>query len=125
MQVIGFDHLLLTVASIDAACVFYVDLPGMRRHSFAGGQTAIHFGDHKIKLHEWGREFEPMSLHPKPGSGDLYFVVADLEDAMRELTEAGVDIKLGPVTREGARCEMTSLYIRDPDRNLIGLALYG
>lgn len=125
MQVTGLDHLVLTVASIEEACAFYVDLLGMRRHSFADGRTAVHFGDHKINLHEKGREFEPKALHPTPGSGDLCFVVADLEDAMRNLVAAGVDIELGPVTRDGARGEMTSIYLRDPDHNLIELAHYG
>ena len=121
MQVTGFDHLLLTVAPIGATCAFYVHLLGMRRHSFAGGRMVIHLGDHKINLHEKGREFEPKSLHPTPGSGDLYFVVADLEDTMRERRKP--ELTLGWPGDQGGRAgrDEVALYSRSrPQSDRVG-----
>lgn len=125
MLITGLDHLVLTVASIEKTCAFYVDVLGMTRHSFSDGRTSVHFGTQKINLHERGREFEPKSIRPTPGSGDLCFEVTDLDAAIRQLQAAGIEIELGPVERAGARGDMMSVYVRDPDRNLVELACYG
>ena len=95
----------------------------MRAEHFAGGRLALRFGEQKINLHEAGAEFEPHALRPVPGSADLCFLVdGPLADVARELGEAGVAIELGPVAREGAVGAMDSLYLRDPDGNLVELS---
>ena len=124
MTVTGLDHLVLTVASIERTCRFYVKALGMHRETFAGGRTALKFGTQKINLHEAGKEFEPKAVHPTPGSGDLCFVVQNLEEAKLRLDAEGIEIIEGPAPRTGAMGQILSIYCRDPDGNLIELSQY-
>ena len=122
MRVIALDHLVLTVADIDATVVFYERL-GMRGETFGDGRRALRFGQQKINLHQAGAEFEPYALRPTPGSADLCFLVeGPLEHVARALADAGVEIELGPVERMGAAGVIDSLYVRDPDGNLVELS---
>src|SRR6478735_5336867 len=119
------DHLVLTVASVDATCAFYERALGMRRIDTPGRPTALAFGGHKINLHHTDRTFEPKAAHPAPGAGDFCLVAAvPLAEVERRLAAAGVAVELGPVPRDGARGRMTSLYFRDPDGNLVEVAEY-
>jgi catechol 2,3-dioxygenase-like lactoylglutathione lyase family enzyme len=125
MRVSRLDHLVLTVASIDATVDFYTRVLGMKAVMFGAGRTALLFGTSKINLHEAGREFEPKALHPTPGSADVCLIVDDdIADVITELTAAGVAIEEGPVPRTGATGPIISCYLRDPDRNLIELSNY-
>ena len=118
------DHLVLTVASIDATTDFYTEILGMDLVTF-NGRKALAFGEHRINLHQRGHEFEPKAAHPTPGSGDLCFITATpLEEVMEYLKELRVHIELGPVERTGAQSELRSLYIRDPDHNLVEISNY-
>jgi catechol 2,3-dioxygenase-like lactoylglutathione lyase family enzyme len=122
MRVASLDHLVLTVASIPAAVEFYERL-GMRAETFGDGRRALRFGSQKINLHEAGAEFEPHAEHAVPGSGDLCFLLdGPLDEAARVLREAGVAIELGTIAREGAAGALESLYVRDPDGNLVELS---
>jgi catechol 2,3-dioxygenase-like lactoylglutathione lyase family enzyme len=117
------DHLVLTVASIAATVDFYEKALGMRAEIFGGGRTALKFGGQKINLHERGQEFEPKAERPTPGSGDLCFLSSTpLPNAISHLATLGIAIELGPVERMGAIGPMLSIYIRDPDRNLIEIS---
>jgi catechol 2,3-dioxygenase-like lactoylglutathione lyase family enzyme len=119
------DHLVLTVASIDATVEFYTRVLGMDVVRFGAGRTALRFGTSKINLHEAGREFEPKARRPTPGSADLCLIVAeDLADVMAELTARGIAIEEGPVERTGATGSIVSCYLRDPDQNLLELSNY-
>ena len=103
MRIDRLDHLVLTVASIDATVDFYTRVLGMEVMRFGAGRTALSFGTSKINLHEAGREFEPKARHPTPGSADICLIVAGgLADVMAELTARGVAIEEGPVQRTGA-----------------------
>jgi catechol 2,3-dioxygenase-like lactoylglutathione lyase family enzyme len=125
MRVNRFDHVVLTVASIDATVEFYTQVLGMAAVTFGGGRTALRFGVSKINLHQAGHEFEPKARRPAPGSGDLCFIVDDpIEQVLAELTAAGVAVEEGPVPRTGATGELISCYLRDPDGNLIELSNY-
>lgn len=124
MTVIGLDHLVLTVADIEATCDFYVKALGMQRDTFAGERTALKFGTQKINLHSAGNEFEPKAVHPTPGSGDLCFIVHNLEAAKLRLNAEGIEVLEGPVARTGAMGQFMSIYCRDPDGNLIELSQY-
>lgn len=125
MKVNRFDHVVLTVASIDATVDFYTRVLGMEALTFGAGRTALRFGTSKINLHQAGQEFEPKARHPTPGSMDLCFIVDDpIEDVLAQLTAAGVAVEEGPVPRTGATGEMVSCYLRDPDGNLIELSNY-
>ena len=114
------DHLVLTVRDLEATCAFYETVLGMRRESFGQGRTALHFGRQKINLHQAGREFEPKARKPTPGSADLCFLAATpIAEVVAHLEARGVAIEEGPVARTGAEGPITSVYLRDPDGNLI------
>jgi len=122
VRVATLDHLVLTVASIDATVAFYERL-GMRSETFGDGRRALRFGRQRLNLHQAGAEIEPYALRPLPGSADLCFLVEDsLDHVAGELAEAGIAIELGPVERSGAVGAIESLYLRDPDGNLVELA---
>jgi catechol 2,3-dioxygenase-like lactoylglutathione lyase family enzyme len=124
-MITGLDHLVLTVARIDATAAFYCEGLGMELRSFGerGGRKALHFGAHKINLHEQGREFEPKALHPTPGSADLCFLTDEPLDMVAERLKAlGHPVIEGPVERTGASGSIVSIYVRDPDGNLIEIS---
>ena len=119
------DHLVLTVADIEATCAFYTSVLGMEVVTFGGGRKALSFGAQKINLHQAGKEFEPKSQHPTPGSADLCFISDTPLDAVAVHLEAcGVAIEEGIVPRTGATGPIQSIYIRDPDQNLIEISTY-
>ena len=123
MRVERLDHLVLTVADIDASCAFYQRVLGMQVVTFGQGRKALAFGQQKINLHRHGAEFEPKALRPTPGSADLCLIVSTpLVEVMAHLQRCNVAIEEGPVPRTGATGSLLSVYIRDPDRNLIELA---
>lgn len=124
MRVVGFDHLVLTVASIDATVAFYEAL-GFEREVFGPERrVALRFGPHKINLHQIDRTFEPKAVRPTAGSGDLCFLVDDFDGVAAALSKAGIAILEGPVGRTGARGAIRSYYVRDPDGNLVELSAY-
>lgn len=123
----SLDHLVLTVADIDASVVFYVDVLGMRAEEFrpADGsrRMALRFGRQKINLHKAGAEFEPKATAVQPGSADLCFLSdKPVDEWLQRLNEMAVFVEEGPVRRTGAQGPILSLYIRDPDGNLIEIA---
>jgi catechol 2,3-dioxygenase-like lactoylglutathione lyase family enzyme len=123
-QLDRFDHVVLTVASIEASEDFYSEVLGMELLS-DHGRHALAFGVQKINLHQKGHEYQPHAVHPTPGSADLCFVTeAPIQEVVEYVTAMRVRIEEGPVEREGALGKMQSIYIRDPDRNLIEISKY-
>lgn len=123
MRVVQLDHLVLTVADISRTVDFYAGLLGMTVQRFGERRTALHFGDQKLNLHPADRVLDPNVKHATPGSADLCFIVDDpVESWIARLERAGVPIILGPVVRTGARGPIRSIYIYDPDENLIELS---
>jgi catechol 2,3-dioxygenase-like lactoylglutathione lyase family enzyme len=123
----SLDHLVLTVRDIDATVAFYeraLGMHGIRFRTADGSErVALSFGQQKINLHKAGREFEPKAEHPVPGSADLCFLTAlPLDDVIAHLAACGVPLLEGPVRRTGATGPLLSVYIRDPDRNLIEIS---
>ena len=118
------DHLVLTTTD-EAACVrFYVEVLGMEHQRFGQGRQAFRFGNQKINLHLRGRELEPRAHLPVPGALDLCFIASvPLETVIARLTQAGVPILEGPVLRTGATGPISSVYVRDPDLNLIEISV--
>jgi len=125
MKVARLDHLVLTVADVDRTCAFYESVLGMQRITFGEGRTALRFGNQKLNLHQNGNEVFPNARHAAPGTADLCFIVeTTIEQVVAELNAAGVPIELGPAEKDGALGSITSVYIRDPDENLIELSNY-
>lgn len=125
MRITGLDHLVLTVASIEKTLTFYERALGMTSVTFGAGRVALCFGDQKINLHQKGVEFEPKAHRPTPGSADLCFITDDsVDDILRHLKTLGIALVDGPVARTGARGPITSVYLRDPDENLIEISVY-
>jgi catechol 2,3-dioxygenase-like lactoylglutathione lyase family enzyme len=122
------DHLVLTTARPEACVDFYTRVLGMQLETFIGGtppveRRALRFGAQKINLHVQGAEFEPKAHLPVPGSLDLCFLAAiPLEAVIARLNAAGWPIVEGPVLRTGATQKIRSVYVRDPDFNLIELS---
>lgn len=122
------DHLVLTTCD-EAACIdFYTRVLGMQLESFVGGtppvqRRAFKFGHQKINLHVRGREFEPKAHLPVPGALDLCFIASvPLDEVMARVTQADWPIVEGPVMRTGATQKIRSIYLRDPDLNLIEIS---
>lgn len=117
------DHLVLTVADIDATVAFYTKALGMDVVTFGAGRKALTFGNQKINLHAYGKEFAPKAERPTPGSADLCFLTTEpLPEVIAHLNACRVAVIEGPVPRTGAQGPIVSLYIRDPDGNLIEIA---
>jgi catechol 2,3-dioxygenase-like lactoylglutathione lyase family enzyme len=123
MQIIKLDHLVLTVKDLEKTTSFYATVMGMKKEVFGNGRVALKCGNQKIKLHEFGKEFEPKADRPTPGSADLCFITqTPLNDSMAHVKGCGVEIIEGPVDRTGANGPIRSFYFRDPDLNLIEVA---
>ena len=117
------DHLVLTTTD-RAACVdFYTRVLGMQLETFAGGRLALRFGQQKINIHERGLEFEPKAHLPVPGALDLCFIAqVSLSRVIEQLARHGWPVIEGPVERMGATQRIRSVYVRDPDLNLIEIS---
>jgi catechol 2,3-dioxygenase-like lactoylglutathione lyase family enzyme len=123
MEVSSLDHLVLTVRDVEATVTFYERALGMRGFSFAGDRRALAFGDQKINLHELGHEHLPNAAAATPGSADLCFLTpTPIELVVEHLEAEGVEVELGPVRADGARGELVSVYVRDPDGNLVEIS---
>lgn len=121
----AFDHLVLTVSDLEATVAFYRDVLGMTPVEFGPGRLALHFGRQKINLHPAGAELAPHARRPVPGAADLC-LLSDLSAAawLSRLETHAVEVLDGPVRRTGAEGDICSLYIRDPDGNLLEIASY-
>lgn len=117
------DHLVLTTTDAAACIAFYRDGLGMRLEEFGAGRKALCFGAQKINIHVKGQEFEPKAHLPVSGALDLCFV-ADrrLDQVIEALSARGLSIIEGPVMRTGATGPIRSIYLRDPDLNLIEIS---
>ena len=125
MQISRIDHIVLTVADIDATCEFYSRALNMQVLTFGAGRIALSFGQQKINLHQSGKEFEPKAMRPTPGSADICMITeTPISQVMLHLQACGVDLLEGPVRRTGATGPLLSVYFRDPDSNLIEVSNY-
>jgi len=125
MKIDRLDHLVLTVADIGVTCEFYSRVLGMKVVTFGNDRKALQLGRQKINLHKRGKEFDPKAANPTPGSGDFCFITqTPLPQVMGHIRSCGVKIIEGPVRRTGAVGPIESIYLRDPDGNLIEVSNY-
>lgn len=123
MKISHLDHLVLTVADIENTYNFYQTVLGFEVITFKGDRKALKFGHQKINLHQLGNEFEPKALHPTSGSADLCFISeTPISEVVTHLNQLNIQIEEGPVERSGAMHPILSVYIRDPDQNLIEIS---
>ncbi len=122
------DHLVLTTSRPQACIDFYVRVMGMHLETFVGGtppveRQALKFGQQKINIHVQGAEFEPKAHLPVPGALDLCFIASKpLDVVMAHLAAQDWPVVEGPVLRTGATGKIRSVYVRDPDHNLIEIS---
>jgi catechol 2,3-dioxygenase-like lactoylglutathione lyase family enzyme len=120
------DHIVLTTRDLAACVRFYTEVLGMKLERFRTSteeRLALKFGNQKINLHEWGKEFSPRAHVAVPGSLDLCFIAAaPLADVISRLNQLQVKIIEGPVTKTGAVSKLRSVYVRDPDLNLVEIS---
>jgi catechol 2,3-dioxygenase-like lactoylglutathione lyase family enzyme len=125
MRIDRLDHTVLTVADLGKTITFYTEILGMGLVTFGEGRKALTFGRNKINLHQAGHPFSPHAASPVPGSQDFCLIVdGSLDDVVEGLGRGGVAIELGPVDRTGATGTIRSVYVRDPDQNLVELSVY-
>ena len=123
MQISRLDHLVLTVRDIEATCEFYEGVLGFDIVTFGENRKALVLGEQKINLHEFGKEYKPHAKYPSPGSADLCFLTdLHVKRIVEQLAEKKVKIVDGPVQKTGAKGPIISVYIKDPDGNLIEIA---
>jgi catechol 2,3-dioxygenase-like lactoylglutathione lyase family enzyme len=120
MKIDSLDHLVLTVKNIQISCNFYSNVLGMEIVKFGSGRIALSFGSQKINLHQLGLEFEPKAIRPTAGSADLCLITSTpLNEVIDHIKRCEVAIIEGPILRTGATGKIMSVYLRDPDHNLI------
>lgn len=125
MKITALDHLVLTVADIERSIDFYTRVLGMEAITFGDNRKALSFGQQKINLHQRGAEVMPNAQHAACGTADLCLLTdTSLEQVLHELQQHGVDIISGIVPRTGAVGPIQSVYLRDPDGNLLELSRY-
>ena len=122
------DHIVLTTRDKPACIRFYTEVLGMKLVTFrtpTEERIAFTFGQQKINLHEWGKEFEPKAHVAAPGTLDVCFIAAvPLDEVIRKLNVGKIPILQGPVRKTGALGPIRSVYIRDPDLNLVEISVY-
>lgn len=117
------DHLVLTTAHLEQCIDFYTRVLGMQFEEFGPGRRALKFGAQKINLHEKGKEFEPKATVPMPGALDFCLIASvPLDKVIARLKECKVTIIHGPVAKVGAVYALRSVYVRDPDGNLVEIS---
>ncbi len=125
MKITSLDHFVLTVTDLEAACRFYHEVLGLEILTSAEGRKALKIGNRKINLHPLDSGFEPKAAKPSPGSADFCLLTEEpLASIINDLQRSGLEIELGPVPRQGASGPMLSIYLRDPDGNLLEIAEY-
>ena len=125
MKISHLDHLVLTVADIETTCQFYQSALNFEVITFGENRKALRFGTQKINLHQVGKEFEPKALHPTAGSADLCFIAeTPIDEVMAHLHVQNISIVEGPIQRTKTTKKILSVYLRDPDQNLIEISNY-
>jgi len=123
VKVASLDHLVLTVRDLDATCRFYERVLGMEPRTFGENRTALFFGCQKINLHEAANPIDPNVRHATPGSADLCFLTeTPMPEIEAHLAREGIEIITGPGERSGATGALLSVYVYDPDENLVEIS---
>ena len=121
------DHVVLTTRDLPSCLKFYAEVLGMRLEKFqtpTETRIALKFGSQKINVHEWGKEYTPRAHVAAPGTLDLCFIASiSVEEVISKLKTAKIEILEGPVMKTGAISKLRSVYVRDPDLNLVEISV--
>jgi len=121
------DHIVLTTRDLPGCLRFYCEVLGMQAEKFqtpTETRLALKFGRQKINVHEWGKEYTPRAHVAAPGTLDLCFIASvPLEQVVENLKQAKIPILEGPVMKTGATSRIRSVYVRDPDLNLVEISV--
>ncbi len=121
------DHIVITTRDLEGCLHFYCDVLGMKLEKYQlpdALHIALKFGNQKINVHEWGKEFAPRAHVAAPGTLDICFIASvPLEEVVAKLKAAGIPILEGPVIKTGATGKILSVYMRDPDLNLVEISV--
>ena len=121
------DHIVLTTRDLPGCLKFYCEVLGMKHETFqtpTETRIALKFGNQKINVHQWGREYTPRAHVAAPGTLDLCFIAAvPLEEVIKNLENNKIKILEGPVMKTGATSKIRSVYVRDPDLNLVEISV--
>lgn len=118
-----FDHVVITTRNLESCLDFYTRVLGMKVERYGQNRIALRFGDHKFNVHPPGFDAGIKARTPTPGSLDLCFLAdRPLDEVIAHLKQEKVPIEEGPVNRTGARFTIRSVYVRDPDENLIEIS---
>jgi catechol 2,3-dioxygenase-like lactoylglutathione lyase family enzyme len=120
----SLDHVVLTTRALDQCIAFYTHVLGMQLERYGEGRIALTFGEQKFNVHPPGYDAGIKARHPTPGSLDLCFLAdCPLETVIAQLKQHNIPIEEGPVARTGARFPIRSVYVRDPDDNLVEISV--
>lgn len=123
MKIDGIDHLAITVADMAKTMEFYRRVLGAEADTFGAGRTALRLGRNKLNLHDAETHAIPVAARPTPGAIDICFLAeTPIADVVLHLQACDVAIEVGPVERSGTHGPILSVYIRDPDGNLVEIA---
>ena len=127
-MITSIDHIVLTSKDIKKTISFYCDFLGMKLEENClepnrGKKIFLKFGNQKINVHSENKPFTPHAKNPVPGSVDICFLSSlPLKEWMKICKKNKIDIEIGPIKREGATSLINSIYVRDPDMNLIEIS---
>ena len=125
IKIARLDHFVLTIRDIDATCAFYTRVLGMTVVKFGAGRIALNYGQQKINLHPVENAITLKAQQPMPGSADFCFISeTPIPEVVAHLKACGVAIEVGPGERAGACGPIMSVYVRDPDMNLVEISNY-
>ena len=129
MKLEKIDHVVITVKNLNKTIDFYTNILGMKLEEFSSSldnkqiRYAVSFGSQKINIHEEKKPIKPNALNPSSGSMDICFISKNkINDWVHHLVKKGINIEIGPEKKTGALGPIISIYIRDPDFNLIEIS---
>ena len=129
MKVEKIDHVVITVKDLNKTIDFYTNALGMKLEKFSSSlddnqfRYAVSFGSQKINIHEEIKPIKPNALNPSSGSMDICFISKNkINEWVHHLLKKGINIEIGPEKKTGALGPILSIYIRDPDFNLIEIS---
>ena len=125
---LNIDHVVITVSDMNKSIDFYSNILGMELHEFLSStdnvkRKSLKFGKQKINLHEASKPFKPHAINPIPGAMDICFLSEiNIDDWIKIFNKFNIKIEDGPVKKTGANGPIRSIYVRDPDKNLIEIS---